>query len=267
MYGRVLFMEKKTVSIRGIKIGAGKCLVCVPVTAANRKELEEALNRLAAAPDTSWDMAEWRADYYEGIRDPEQMKDALKMLRSALGEKPFLFTYRTKNEGGQGEMTGSGYRHLLLAAAASALVDLVDVELFTAGSNAQVLVGELHLLGTAVIGSSHDFTRTPSQKEMLSRLLCMQELGMDITKLAVMPEDRSDVVRLLDIAAQMEDQYGDRPCVTMAMGPLGVLSRVSASLTGNAISFGTIGAQSAPGQLPADRLCQVLEWLEPVPKR
>lgn len=83
---------------------------------------------------------------------------------------------------------------------------------------------------------------------------------MDITKIAVMPRTRQDVLTLLSVAVEMEEHLGDRPCVTMAMGPLGVLTRISGSLTGNAITFGTCGAASAPGQLPCNELADILQW-------
>ncbi len=250
-------MKKQEVHIRGLRIGGGRSCICVPLTAKTLPLLDAELASLAGH---TYDMIEWRADLFEEIPDRKTLQDILLRIRAAIGETPLLFTFRTKNEGGEGCCSGPKYRDLLLGAAASCVVDLVDVELFTAAGNAQVLVGELHLLGTAVIGSSHDFSGTPSAQEMRSRLCRMQELGMDITKIAVMPRTRQDVLTLLSVAVEMEEHLGDRPCVTMAMGPLGVLTRISGSLTGNAITFGTCGAASAPGQLPCNELADILQW-------
>lgn len=251
-------MDKQIVHIRDLYIGNGRSCICVPITARTEKELDECLE---AMEGHAGDMVEWRADLFEELPDRRALSGLLERIRAKIGSRPLLFTYRTRKEGGGGIDGGPRYRDILLGAAASQAADLVDVELLTAGGNAQVLVGELHLLGTVVIGSSHDFEKTPSEEEMLSRLCAMQELGMDITKLAVMPRSRMDVLRLLNVAVKMEEQYGDRPCVTMAMGPLGVLSRISESLTGNAITFGTCGEASAPGQLPADELEKILKWV------
>ena len=253
-----IIMKKQEVHIRNLHIGNGRSCICVPITARDLQELDISLDALEGH---AGDMVEWRADFFEEIPDRETLADLLKRIRRRIGARPLLFTYRTRKEGGRGIDGGPRYRELLLGAAASQAVDMVDVELFTAAGNAQVLVGELHLLGAVVIGSSHDFEKTPSEEEMLSRLCTMQDLGMDITKLAVMPKDRLDVIRLLSVAVKMEEQYADRPCVTMAMGPLGVLSRVSESLTGNAITFGTCLEASAPGQIRAERLEKILEWV------
>ena len=50
--------------------------------------------------------------------------------------------------------------------------------------------------------------------------------------------------------------------MTMSMGALGAVSRVSGSLTGSAVTFGTAGHASAPGQLPAAELREMLELLK-----
>lgn len=84
---------------------------------------------------------------------------------------------------------------------------------------------------------------------------------MDITKIAVMPRRRLDVLELLVAAVEMEEVHGDRPCVTMSMGGLGVISRVSGGFSGSAITFGTVGRSSAPGQLPAEKLEDILRIL------
>ena len=81
---------------------------------------------------------------------------------------------------------------------------------------------------------------------------------MDITKLAVMPKCRRDVLRLLEAAVEMEEEKGDRPCITMSMGNLGMISRIAGSLTGSALTFGTAGRASAPGQFSAKEAAEFL---------
>ena len=76
-------------------------------------------------------------------------------------------------------------------------------------------------------------------------------MGGDVVKLAVMPETGEDVLRLMAASLDMRERYADRPFVTMSMGPMGAVTRISGGLTGSAITFGTAGEASAPGQLPA----------------
>ena len=89
----------------------------------------------------------------------------------------------------------------------------------------------------------------------------MQELGTDVAKFAVMPTCERDVLTLLSATLTMKEQHNDTPVITMSMGRLGALSRVCGTLSGSAVTFGTAGRASAPGQLPADLLKTFLESL------
>ena len=263
-------MEKQVVEVRGVRIGEGRSKICVPVTSRSMNHLKEDLRLLEMNRD-DFDLIEWRADCFE-VSDnldipavSEAFEIAMKMIRGRFETVPLLFTYRTKPEGGRGISDGKEYGELLLRAAASGIPDLIDIELFTAKTipeGAASFIGKLHALRVKVIGSSHDFEKTPDENELYRRLEEMQRIDMDITKLAVMPRCRADAARLIFAAAQMEEERSDRPCVTISMGPAGVLSRVSGPLTGSAITFGTCGPASAPGQIPAKELKMILDALE-----
>ncbi|MBQ2401487.1 MAG: type I 3-dehydroquinate dehydratase, partial [Lachnospiraceae bacterium] len=114
---------------------------------------------------------------------------------------------------------------------------------------------------TKIVASKHDFTKTPPEAELVADLCRMQDLGADIVKYAVMPNSERDVLTLLSATVTMKEQHRDTPVITMSMGRLGVISRVCGSFTGSAVTFGTAGQASAPGQLPADRLKSFLDYL------
>ena len=59
----------------------------------------------------------------------------------------------------------------------------------------------------------------------------------------------------------MKERYADRPYITMSMGKLGLVSRISGELTGSAVTFGSASAASAPGQLPVGELRTILSLL------
>ena len=111
------------------------------------------------------------------------------------------------------------------------------------------------------IVSSHDFSRTPSREEMLNRLLQMEEGGADIAKLAVMPEHPEDVLELLSVTCQFSDGAGHIPLITMSMGELGCVSRLCGRIFGSAVTFGSAGCASAPGQISAEELSRILQIL------
>ena len=255
--------KQKICRIRQTVFGDGSPRICIPLVAGTEETLKDALVMLSDEP---YDLVEWRVDFYRDVRDPARLKRALALIRTAIGEKPLLFTVRTVSEGGSFDGSFEEYAALCGQAGTSQETDLVDVQLAGTGGAAEpeaqeavrALIGRLQGLGKAVIVSNHDFGGTPPVEEMLRRLRLMQELGADIGKIAVMPRSGMDVVRLLEASVQMKESFADRPFITMSMGDMGQVSRVAGNLTGSCVTFGTAGASSAPGQLPAHTLARFL---------
>ena len=105
----------------------------------------------------------------------------------------------------------------------SGLVDLVDLELFSSEAEVIELIAEAKENNVKVVLSSHDFFRTPPKEEIVARLVKMQGIGADITKIAVMPQSEEDVLTLLAATLEMKKAKADRPCITMSMGKYGVI--------------------------------------------
>ena len=93
------------------------------------------------------DVVEWRVDWFEGVFDFAQVEDVLKDLRPALGETPILFTFRTSKEGGEKAIEADAYAELNKKAAATGLVDLVDVEAFTGDEVVKDIIEGAHAHG------------------------------------------------------------------------------------------------------------------------
>ena len=51
--------------------------------------------------------------------------------------------------------------------------------------------------GVVIVGSNHDFAKTPEKDEIVKRLVYMKEVGADLPKIAVMPKTEADVEALL----------------------------------------------------------------------
>ena len=262
------------VQVRNMKLGEGLPKICVPLTDTNAESLKQSLANLSGV---TFDLVEWRADFYEDFQNPVTCGEALSMIREAIGDTPILFTIRTAAEGGQADISTEDYAAINHAVIRSGLADMVDVELTKGDSVMKELtaaaksapVCNLSLEGiTAVpgctvkiVGSRHDFDKTPSKDFIVANLCKMQELGADVAKFAVMPQCERDVLTLLDATMTMKEQHPDTPVITMSMGRLGALSRICGTLCGSALTFGTVGRASAPGQLPADLLKTILESL------
>ena len=137
---------------------------------------------------------------------------------------------------------------------------MIDVEVFM-NDNVAKLVTDLKTKNIIVVGSNHDFVKTPSKEEIIKRLRYMQDIGADIPKIAVMPQSREDVLTLLSATQEMVAKHADRPIVTMSMAGVGAISRVAGEIFGSAITFGAMKKASAPGQINVEELRQMLEVL------
>ncbi|PLN41405.1 type I 3-dehydroquinate dehydratase, partial [Klebsiella pneumoniae] len=143
----------------------------------------------------------------------------------------------------------------------SGLVDVIDIELFNDEAQIRSLVDDAHAAGVKVIMSNHDFHKTPAQEDIIYRLRRMQDLGADLPKIAVMPQSPQDVLTLLAATLTMKEKYATRPLITMSMGKSGGVSRVTGRLFGSAMTFGTVGQASAPGQIAIAKLREVMDIL------
>lgn len=239
------------VIVRDVEIGVGIPKICVPVTGSTEEEI---LKAAAAIKDSGADIVEWRADWYEDIADFQRAQETLTALRSALGDMPLLFTFRTLQEGGERELPPDIYIALNKMAVQSGTADLVDVELSAGEQAVKTVIGEARANGVKTVVSSHDFQKTPPREEIVSRLRRMQELGADIPKIAVMPQSKKDVLTLLAATEEMASHYADRPIITMSMSGAGSISRLCGEVFGSAVTFGAVGRASAPGQIDAQEL-------------
>lgn len=247
-----------TVRVRNVEIGAGVPKICVPIVGVTKDDIIAEAKTFDSIPV---DVVEWRVDWFEGVFDFDRVLDVLRGLREALGETPLLFTFRTSKEGGEKAIEPEAYAQLNIKAAQSGYVDLVDVEAFTGDEIVKTVIAAAHAAGVKVVASNHDFFKTPDQAEIVSRLRKMQDLGADIPKIAVMPQNKKDVLTLLSATEEMASQYADRPIITMSMSGTGVISRLCGEVFGSALTFGAAKKASAPGQMGVHDLSTVLTLL------
>ena len=245
---------KKEITIKGLTIGNGFPKICVPIVSKKTKDI---LAAAWEAEKSDADLVEWRADFWEELADRQVLKNILEDLQQIMKTKPLLFTIRTKAEGGEFLGTGKEYGELVKAAAQRA--DMADVEVFMKDLDTEELIQEIQKENCVVVGSNHDFYKTPEKEEIIRRLCFMQQIGADIPKIAVMPEKPKDVLTLLSATEEMYSSHADRPIVTMSMAGTGVISRISGEIFGSAITFGSISKASAPGQLELKELRKALE--------
>ena len=246
------------VVVRGVRIGEGIPKIIVPIVEATRGGIVKKARSLAKVRK---DIVEWRADWVMEAPDHAAVEEVLRELRAALGDTPILFTFRTLKEGGEKAIDPQDYAALNISVAKSGLADLIDVEIFTGDEIVREIIECAHEAGVKIVGSSHDFDRTPAKDEIVGRLRRMQKLGADIPKIAVMPRNRKDVLILLQATEEMTAEYADRPIITMSMSGTGLISRLCGEVFGSSCTFGAVGKASAPGQMNAEDLDTVLELI------
>lgn len=249
---------KKIVEVRNIKLGEGTPKICVPLIGSTNAALLAEVNYLKTL---KINIVEWRIDYHEDVEHIDKMKESLALLRHQLDDLPLLVTFRSQKEGGQRNLPTADYVALNKALIATGMADLIDVELFTGNDVVKELVNFAHDHSVKVVMSNHDFQQTPSKEEIISRLCKMQDLDADLPKIAVMPHTTDDVLTLLCATNEMFTTYADRPIITMSMSGLGIISRLAGETFGSALTFGSAKAASAPGQIPAEKLADVLSLL------
>ncbi len=251
----------KAVRVRNLIIGEGRPKICVPIVGRTKAEIIEQA-KLCLSVEA--DMVEWRADWFDQVRDCNAVREILIVLRDIIKEMPVLFTFRTKNEGGEKTIESTQYLTLLQEAIRTGMVDLVDVEVYSNEKVSKEIIKFAHEHCVKVVASNHDFEGTPSKEEIIHRLCYMQELHADILKIAVMPKSRQDVLTLLAATEEMERKAANSPLVTMSMGGLGMISRCSGEIFGSSITFGAAEKASAPGQLEASELKKILDTIHKV---
>ena len=244
-----------------LRLDSSSPTIIVPITARDLTELDQSAAASAAAPAGA--AAEWRIDLFtpftdRGGSDPAQAVTALERLAGLLPDTPILATFRTTAEGGSAEIAADSYVALIEAVAATGLAAAVDVEYRHPRAGRAIAAAHRH--GTPVVASNHDFDATPPAEEIMARLEAMEAAGADAAKIAVMPRSAADVVTLLD-ATERRYRQARIPLITMSMGELGAVTRIGGGTFGSAATFATVGAASAPGQLPATGVRAALDLL------
>lgn len=244
-----------TIKVRNVVLGEGKPKICVPIVGITKEDI---IKQAKALEEVKVDVVEWRVDWFEGVFELDKVKEVLVDLRKELKELPILFTFRTSKEGGEKSIENNEYVNLNKEITATGLVDLVDVEAFTGDNEVKEIIEAAHRVNVKVVVSNHDFDKTPSKGDIVSRLRKMQDLGADIPKIAVMPKCKLDVLELLEATTIMSEQYANRPIITMSMAGQGVISRLCGEVFGSCLTFGAVNKASAPGQINVEELDKVL---------
>lgn len=248
----------KYVKVKNIHLGHGKPKICVSLVGKTESEIIRECKNLSSM---NIDIVEFRCDFFDYILSIEKVCDLLRQIKIILNEKPLIFTVRSKEEGGEICISEEEYINLYNNVCQKNLTDIIDVELRFGEEKVKYLVNMAHDNNIKVIISKHDFEKTPQKEEMLKDLIKMQELKGDIPKLAVMPNDDRDVIKLLEVTSIMKEKYNNTPIITISMGEKGIISRICGQIFGSCLTFASGEKASAPGQINVKDLDISLEMI------
>lgn len=208
-------------------------MICLPIVAKTNAEAFRLLE--LAAPEPA-DLYELRFDLWE------EAPDIAGLLRAAT--RPVIATCRSREQGGnfQGD---AATRLALLQAAMDAGAEYIDAE--------EDVIGSLERRdGAVVIASWHDFGGMPADLRAVSDRLAATPC--DWVKFAVTPKRLGDNFTVLNAI-----RASRKPAIGIAMGELGLATRILGPAHGSMLTFGTLsaGLESAPGQTTARQLAEV----------
>lgn len=209
-------------------------MICIPIIAETNAAV---LDLLAAAAGEPADLHELRLD---ALREPPRVEDLV-----AASSRPVIATCRSVKEGGH-FAGGDRERRDILARAARAGARYLDLE--------PADLDELRGVGNAtLIASLHDFDKTPDNLTELVLGLAALE-SADWVKFAVTPRRPTDNLIVFEALARCP-----KPAIGIAMGELGLVTRVLGGRFGSRVTFGSLrrGVESAPGQPTARELAEV----------
>jgi 3-dehydroquinate dehydratase-1 len=216
-----------------------KTLICVPIF---EKDFNSVIKSAKDSIEAGADILELRIDALDHP-NPDFVSSIIKEI-----DYPIIATNRRLDEGGFFKGSESERTEILLAAAKQA--DIVDIELQTHEKHMKKIIKA----SKSTIISYHDHEKTPSIEHLLDVVQRERSIG-DIAKFAVMPQNISDTLVVLNVLSQVQDTIG------ISMGKIGRYTRVIAPLFGSPITFASHDKKSAPGQLDINSTKNILELL------
>ena len=220
--------------------------IVVPIMPTSLEEAQALeLSRFEGA-----DIIEWRADFLD--------KHSILTVAPAIFEKfagfEIVFTIRTTREGGKIELTDGEYVTLIKDVAAIYSPDYIDFEYFSYKD-----VFDQMLDFPNLVLSYHNFQETPENlMEILSELT---SLNPKVVKIAVMANTEQDVLDLMNFTRGFKTLNPEQEYVTISMGKVGKVSRITSDVTGSSWSFASLDEASAPGQISLSSMKKIRELL------
>lgn len=198
------------------------------------------------------DILEIRVDQFKKT-DPTYVKNVIK-TRKKIGV-PLILTVRSKEEGGQKDV--SNQLKLSIFKENISLVDAVDIELKSPTLSEVVKTARKNK--KIVIVSWHNFKMTPNDKILKDVLNKAKRSGAHLVKIAAKANKEEDLNRLMRFTIENKS----RNIITISLGEIGSISRLTFPRFGSLITYAYINRPSGLGQRTLDELREHLRAYYP----
>lgn len=250
---------ERPLNIKGRLLGGPKPLICVPLVAQSKEGVFSIAESIAAFNP---DFVELRIDYWDFLEVVHEVIKTISDLRERLPHVPFILTCRDYKEGGFKEVNRELKREIYEIAIEREVVDLIDVELAMGYEFIGSLKRKIGRKSVFLIVSHHDFSKGLSEDEIFAKIFHEIVCGADVAKVGVMPRSYEDVLNLLNATLRARRIFPDVPLITVAMGNLGILTRIIGFAWGSDLSFAMLSEASAPGQVSLPILSEIFKAFE-----
>ncbi|MBU4312739.1 MAG: type I 3-dehydroquinate dehydratase [Candidatus Omnitrophica bacterium] len=198
------------------------------------------------------DIVEIRLDQFERL-DVSYIRENIAARRDL--NLPLILTIRSIKEGGKKSIS-NGFKSRLFKDIIS-LVDAVDIELRSSLVSTVTDIAKRNK--KIIVISWHDFKSTPNDKILTNILNEAKAKGAHIVKIATKANNAEDVNRLMKFTQKNKSKN----IITIALGNIGAISRLSFPMAGSLITYSYINKPSGLGQIPLDVLQEQLRLFYP----
>lgn len=187
---------------------------------------------------------------------PDLIEIRLELLSPSLIEKelisilknwnrPIIFTYRRAIDSNQDQFNKITFSQISeLLKTFNSKSNFIDIEF----DNTNSIFQELQNSEYQIIYSHHNFTQSISLREM-KELIFQRSRGKtedSIYKFAITPKTPTELIQFLENVRTLSIDY---TIIGVAMGGLGLVSRVFGDFYGSSFTYCCIGSSKAPGQI------------------
>ena len=234
------------IKVKETIINDGHTKICVPVVEEYQEEILEYVKEIKEKKFI--DMIELRLDYYKDVMKLDKLLALLQKIQEQIEYIPLLCTIRTKEEGGNLAISLNDYQIIYQTIMASGLVDILDIEYSLSKKLVEDLIicAKEHRVATML--SYHSFDKTMTSEEVIDTMEAMQRLNVDIVKIAVIAKNQEDVDALIKAGSYISSQ-NKTAIIAIAMGEIGISTRLDTKVIGSCISYASLHKSSAPGQV------------------